>query len=83
MTPDNADDKKKRIYVTFTDEQIKLIDLGVSLGMAFNRAEYIRKAIDKLNEEISRYMTINELRDLADSDETIMQKFRTFLEGYK
>lgn len=80
---DKAANIKKKFHVTFTNEQINLIDTGVLLGKASNRVQYIRKAIDKLNEEIPRYMTMNELGDLADSDKDIMQKFRTFLKGHK
>ena len=51
-------ERPERINVTFNRGQVDLIDLGVEAGMAFSRTEYIRKAVDKLNEEIPVYQAI-------------------------
>ena len=59
-------EKQNRKNVTFSKMQIELIQLGVELGMALSESDYIRKAVDKLNEEIPIYQKIKEYIDKDD-----------------
>lgn len=53
---------KRRVNVTLSESQIELIKLGVELGMALNEADYVRRAVDELNEKISSYKQLREFR---------------------
>ena len=75
MSKNQEENDSKRIYVTFTSKQFKLIELGVNLGMAFNNAEYVRKAVDKLNEEIPIY---EKIKKYLDDDEKLKEELVKF-----
>lgn len=60
--PEN-DRNKRRIFVTFTEEQIRLIEGGVSSGFGLNKAEYIRRAVDNLNEKVLELIEVEKLRE--------------------
>ena len=51
---------ERRVYVTFTEGQLRMMDLAVELGMAINKNELIRMAIEKLKDEIIQFKEIQE-----------------------
>lgn len=71
------DRNKRRIFVTFTDEQIKLIEKGVAAGFGLNKAEYIRRAVDQQNEKILNL--INTL-EVTEENERLKKEIKEFQE---
>lgn len=74
--PKKTEEPQIRKNVQFTIHQVKLIKLGVRLGMAMGQADYIRKAVDKLNEEIPIYEKIKKYLDDDEKLEEELVKFR-------